>query len=210
MISFRTLAVLALAAAASTPALAQTSSSAAPVRRDGDETACPDPALGWSPPSPRRAGKSGVAPGPDPWGHLRSEDGPGRLGLRKGGRRLSRVPGPAAARAGREDLRPPVHGPKSRFSITLNSSAKAGSRQGPEQRAASAAFNFATDDEKSLGIADAMKRPGSRPTEGSSDGCRGQQPRPHQRLPSRPDTRRDSLFRRFGRPFSGCWRSRWR
>ena len=58
-------------------------------------------------------------------------------------------------------------GPKSHFSITVNSSSQGGFENGAGQKATPAAFDFTTDDEKSLGtIADAMKAAGLKADEG--------------------------------------------
>ena len=58
-------------------------------------------------------------------------------------------------------------GPQSKFSITLNSSGQGGFENGAGQKATAAAFNFTTDDARSLAtIADAMKAAGLKADEG--------------------------------------------
>jgi hypothetical protein len=166
MNSIRALAVLALAATAAAPALAQTSSS--PTRLSGVTVMAPAPTLPKVVSTFPEEGKS-VAPGalilkvtfdqkmdPDGWDYGKGDDA-------------------YPACLARPRLEPDektfvllcTAGPKSRFSITLNSSGRGGFENGAGQKATATAFNFATDDEKSLAtIADAMKAAGLKADEG--------------------------------------------
>ena len=166
MNSFRALAVLVLAAAAATPALAQTSSS--PTRLSGVTVMAAAPTLPKVVSTFPEEGKS-VAPGalilkitfdqkmdPDGWDYGKGTDA---------------YPDCLARPRLEPDEKTFVllctAGPKSRFSITLNSSGKGGFENGAGQKATPAAFNFATDEEKSLAtIADAMKAAGLKADEG--------------------------------------------
>ena len=165
MNSFRALAVLVLAAAAA-PALAQTSSS--PTRLSGVTVMAAAPTLPKVVSTFPEEGKS-VAPGalilkitfdqkmdPDGWDYGKGTDA---------------YPDCLARPRLEPDEKTFVllctAGPKSRFSITLNSSGKGGFENGAGQKATPAAFNFATDEEKSLAtIADAMKAAGLKADEG--------------------------------------------
>lgn len=166
MISFRTLAVLALATAAATPALAQTSSTA--THLSGVTVTAPAPTLPKVVSTFPEDGKS-VAPGalilkvtfdqkmdPDGWDY---------------GKGANAYPDCLARPRLEPDEKTFVllctAGPKSSFSITLNSSGHGGFENGAGQKATAAAFNFTTDDEKSLAsIADAMKAAGLKADEG--------------------------------------------
>jgi len=166
MINLRTLAVLALAAAATTPALAQTSSS--PTRLSGVTVMAPAPTLPKVVSTFPEEGKS-VAPGalilkvtfdqkmdPDGWDYGKGPDA---------------YPDCLARPRLEPDEKTFVllctAGPKSSFSITLNSSGRGGFENGAGQKATAAAFNFTTDDEKSLAsIAEAMKAAGLKGDEG--------------------------------------------
>jgi len=166
MLSFRTLAVLALAAGAATPALAQTSSTA--THLSGVTVTAPAPALPKVVSTFPEEGKS-VAPGalilkvtfdqkmdPEGWDFGKGADA---------------YPDCLARPRLEPDEKTFVllctAGPKSRFSIALNSSGQGGFENGAGQKATPATFNFATDDQKSLAtIADAMKAAGLKADEG--------------------------------------------
>jgi len=166
MTCLRTLAVLALTAAAATPALAQTSSS--PTHLSGVTVMAPAPALPKVVSTFPEDGKS-VAPGalilkvtfdqkmdPDGWDFGKGTDA---------------YPDCLARPRLEPDEKTFVllctAGPKSHFSITLNSSGNGGFENGAGQKATAATFNFSTDDEKSLAtIADAMKAAGLKADEG--------------------------------------------
>jgi hypothetical protein len=161
-----TLAVIALTAAAATPALAQTSSS--PTRLSGVTVMAPAPTLPKVVSTYPEDGKS-VAPGalilkvtfdqkmdPDGWDYGKGTDA---------------YPDCLARPRLEPDEKTFVllctAGPQSRFSISLNSSSHGGFENGAGQKATPAAFNFTTDDQKSLAtIADAMKEAGLKADEG--------------------------------------------
>jgi hypothetical protein len=161
-----TLAVLALTAAAATPALAQTSSS--PTRLSGVTVMAPAPVLPKVVSTFPEDGKS-VAPGalilkvtfdqkmdPDGWDYGKGADAYPEC--------LAR---PRLEPDEKTFVLLCTVGSKSRFSITLNSSGHGGFENGAGQKATAAAFNFTTDDEKSLAsIADAMKAAGLKADEG--------------------------------------------
>lgn len=166
MTRFRTFAVLALAAAAAGPALAQTASS--PTRLSGVTVMAPAPEAPKVVSTFPEEGKS-VAPGalilkvtfdqkmnPDGWDFGKGADA---------------YPDCLARPRLEPDEKTFVllctAGPDSRFSVTLNSSGKGGFENGAGQRATPAAFNFGTDDGRSLAtIADAMKAAGLKADEG--------------------------------------------
>ena len=168
---FRTLAVLApaflaLTALAAPPALAQTASS--PTRLSGVTVMAPAPTLPKVVSTFPEEGKA-VTPGalilkvtfdqkmaPDGWDFGKGADA---------------YPDCLARPRLEPDEKTFVllctAGPQSRFSITLNSSGNGGFENGAGQRAQPAAFNFTTDDGKSLAtIADAMKAAGLKADEG--------------------------------------------
>jgi hypothetical protein len=166
MIRIRTLAILALTAAATTPALAQTSSS--PTHLSGVTVMAPAPTLPKVASTFPEEGKS-VTPGalilkvtfdqkmdPDGWDFGKGTDA---------------YPDCLARPRLEPDEKTFVLlctvGSNSRFSITLNSSGRGGFENGAGQKATPATFNFTTNDEKSLGtIADAMKAAGLKADEG--------------------------------------------
>jgi hypothetical protein len=166
MIRFRTLAVLALSAAAATPVLAQTS--ATPTRLSGVTVVAPAPTLPKVVSTFPEAGKS-VAPGalilkvtfdqkmnPDGWDF---------------GKGAEAYPECLARPRLEPDEKTFVllctAGPKSSFSITVNSSGHGGFENQAGQIATAAAFDFATNDDRSLAtIADAMKAAGLKADEG--------------------------------------------
>jgi hypothetical protein len=166
MIRFRTLAVLALSAAAATPVLAQTS--ATPTRLSGVTVVAPAPTLPKVVSTFPEAGKS-VAPGalilkitfdqkmnPDGWDF---------------GKGAEAYPECLARPRLEPDEKTFVllctAGPKSSFSITVNSSGHGGFENQAGQIATAASFDFATNDDRSLAtIADAMKAAGLKADEG--------------------------------------------
>jgi hypothetical protein len=166
MIRLRTLAILALTAAAATPVLAQTSSS--PTRLSGVTVMAPAPTLPKVVSTFPEEGKS-VTPGavilkvtfdqkmdPNGWDFGKGADA---------------YPDCLARPRLEPDEKTFVllctAGSNSRFSITLNSSGRGGFENGAGQKATPAGFNFTTNDEKSLGtIADAMKEAGLKADEG--------------------------------------------
>jgi hypothetical protein len=166
MIRFRTHAVLALGAAAATPALAQTSST--PTRLSGVTVVAPAPTLPKVVSTFPEEGKS-VAPGalilkvtfdqkmnPAGWDYGKGTDA---------------YPNCLAQPRLEPDQKTFVLlctvGPKSSFSVALNSSSQGAFENEAGQKATPATFNFTTDDEKSLAsIADAMKAAGLKSDEG--------------------------------------------
>jgi hypothetical protein len=163
---FRTLAVLALSAAAATPALAQTAST--PTRLSGVTVTAPAPTLPKVVSTFPEDGKS-VAPGalilkvtfdqkmdPEGWDYGKGTDAYPEC--------LAR---PRLERDEKTFVLLCTVGPNSRFSIALNSSSQGAFENGAGQKATPATFNFTTDDEKSLAtIAEAMKAAGLKADEG--------------------------------------------
>jgi hypothetical protein len=166
MIRFRTHAVLVLAAAAATPALAQTAST--PTRLSGVTVMAPAPTLPKVVSTFPEEGKS-VAPGalilkvtfdqkmdPDGWDYGKGTDA---------------YPDCLARPRLEPDEKTFVLlctvGAKSRFSIALNGSSQGAFENGAGQKATPATFNFTTDDQRSLAtVADAMKAAGLKADEG--------------------------------------------
>lgn len=163
---FRTLAVLALGAAAATPALAQTAST--PTRLSGVTVVAPAPTLPKVVSTYPEDGKN-VAPGAlilkvtfdqkmDPQGWD-----------------FGKGPGAYPDCLDRPRLEPDEKTfvllctvtPKSSFSVTLNNSSRGAFENLAGQKATPAAFSFSTGEEKSLAtIADAMKAAGLKADEG--------------------------------------------
>ena len=166
MIRFRTLAVLALSAAAAAPALAQTAST--PTRLSGVTVTAPAPTLPKVVSTFPEDGKS-VAPGalilkitfdqkmdPEGWDYGKGTDA---------------YPDCLARPRLEPDEKTFVLlctvGPKSSFSVALNSSGQGAFENGAGQKATPASFNFTTDDQRALAtIADAMKAAGLKADEG--------------------------------------------
>jgi len=166
MTRLRTLAVPFLAVAASTPVLAQTSSS--PTRVSGVTVVAPAPTLPKVVSTFPEEGKS-VAPGavilkvtfdqkmdPGGWDYGKGADAYPECLARP---RLEPDQKTFVLLCTVDGM--------SKFSITLNSSGKGGFENEAAQKATSATFNFTTDDQKSIAtIADAMKAAGLKADEG--------------------------------------------
>ncbi len=166
MIRFRTLAVLALSAAAATPALAQTAST--PTRLSGVTVVAPAPTLPKVVSTFPEDGKS-VTPGAVilkvTFDQKMNSDG---WDFGKG---ASAYPDCLARPRLEPDQKTFVLlctvGPKSSFSVTLNSSSEGAFENEAGQKATPATFSFTTGDEKSLtSIAEAMKAAGLKADEG--------------------------------------------
>jgi hypothetical protein len=166
MTRFRTLAVLALTAAAATPALAQTAST--PTRLSGVTVVAPAPTLPKVVSTYPETGKS-VAPGALILKVTFDQKmDPGGWDFGKG---ANAYPDCLARPRLEPDEKTFVLlctvGPKSSFSVTLNTSGQGAFENQAGQKATPAAFDFTTDDEKSLAtIAEAMKAAGLKADEG--------------------------------------------
>lgn len=162
----RTLAALALTAAATTPAFAQTAST--PTRLSGVTVVAPAPTLPKVVSTFPEEGKS-VAPGALILKVTFDQKmDPGGWDFGKG---MDAYPDCLARPRLEPDQKTFVLlctvGPKSRFSIALNSSSQGAFENEAGQKATPATFNFTTDDEKSLAsIAEAMKAAGLKADEG--------------------------------------------